>query len=82
MNIVLGMKILWIFFWGHLQIGLVLRGFFLCILGSFLKVNIQNLDIFLGCKNFKYFLGALEISDIFWGVKGRCRVRAYVCKNK
>ena len=58
------------------------KGFFLCILGSFLKVNIQNLDIFGGCKNFKYFWGALEISDNFWGVKGRCWVRAYVCKNK
>ena len=46
------------------------KGFFLCILGSFLKVNIQNLDIFWGCKNFKYFLGALEISDIFLGGEG------------
>ena len=37
---------------------------FLCILGSFLKVNVQNLDIFLGGKTFKYFLGVL---DIFFG---------------
>ena len=22
----------------------------------------------MGCKNFKYFLGLLEISDIFWGL--------------
>ena len=42
-------------------------GLFLCILGSFLKVNMQNRDIFLGCKNFKYFFGVLEISDIFGG---------------
>ena len=40
---------------------------FLCIIGYFLKVNIQNRDIFLGCKNFKYFLGVLQISDIFLG---------------
>ena len=38
-------------------------GLFLCILGSFLKVG----NIFLGCKNFKYFFGVLENSDIFWG---------------
>ena len=53
-------------FWGHPKIGLVL-GLILCILGFFLKVNIQNRDIFLGCKNFKYFFGVLEISEIFWG---------------
>ena len=68
MNIFWGMKILWIFFWGHPKIGLVLGvTLFLCILGSFFKVNIQNRDIFLGCKNFKYFFGVFEISDIFWG---------------
>ena len=44
MNIVLGLKILLIFFWGHLKIGLVL-GSFLCNLGSFFKVK----DIFWGC---------------------------------
>ena len=36
-------------------------------LESFLKVNIQNRDIFWGCKNFKYFFGVFEISDIFLG---------------
>ena len=66
MNIFWGMKILWIFFWGHPKIGLVL-GVIAMYLRSFLKVNIQNQDIFLGCKNFKYFFGVLEISDIFWG---------------
>ena len=43
-----GMKILWIFFWGHHKIWLV-WGSFLCNLGSFFKVNVQNWDIFLGC---------------------------------
>ena len=35
--------------------------------GSFLKVNIQNRDIFLGCRNSKYFLGVLQIPDFFFG---------------
>ena len=77
MNIFGGMKIFWIFFLCHPKIGLVL-GLFLCILRYFLKVNIQNRDILFGCKNFKYFFGVLEISDIFWGVNGRCWARAYV----
>ena len=58
MNIFWGMNILWIFFWVHPKIGLVL-GLFLCILGSFLKVNIQNRDIFWVAKIsfFFFFLG-------------------------
>ena len=72
MNIVLGMKILLIFFWGHHKIGLVL-GSFLCNLGSFLRSRI--------------FFGVAKISNIFWdclifliflGVNGRCWARAYV----
>ena len=39
----------------------------------FFKAKVQNWDIFLGCYNFKYFLGVLEIPDIFGGE------RAYVC---
>ena len=35
---------------------------FLCILGSFLKVNIQNGNIFGGCQKFKYF----DIPDIYF----------------
>ena len=49
MNIFGGMPILWILFGGH-------RFMFISIyyLGSFLKVNIQNWDIFGGgCKSFK-----------------------------
>ena len=62
----LGMMILWIFFWGHHKIGLVF-GSFLCILCFFLKVEVQNGDIFWGCLNFKYFR-VLDIPDIIWGV--------------
>ena len=51
------MKILWIFLGGHHNIGLVLgvisMYFFLMV-----NVHVQNQDIFLGCKNFKYFWGA------------------------
>ena len=65
-NFLGGMNILWIFFLGHPQIGLVL-GVISKFLGSFLKVNIQIRDIFLGCKKFKYLFGVLEISDIFGG---------------
>ena len=45
--------------WGHHKIG--------CILGSFPKVKVQNGGYFLGCLNFKYLFGVLEILDIFWG---------------
>ena len=34
---------------------------------SFLKVKVQNGGYFLGCLNFKYLFGVLEILDIFWG---------------
>ena len=37
---------------------------FLCILGSFLKVNVQNEKIFRGKKNFQIFFGVLDIPDI------------------
>ena len=66
MNIFLGMNILWIFFWGHPKIGLVL-GVISMYLGSFLKVIIQNRDIFLGCKNLKFFLGCFKFLIFFWG---------------
>ena len=77
MTIFGGMKILWIFFWGHHKIGLV-WGSFLCILGSVIKVNVQNWDIFWVAKISNIFLGAWN-SWYFLGVNGRCWVRAYVC---
>ena len=39
----------------------------LCILGSFLKVNIQNGDIFLGCKISNIFLGCFKFLIFFGG---------------
>ena len=39
--------------------------FLLCILGSFLKVNVQNENIFEWQK-LQIFFGVLDIPDIFW----------------
>ena len=39
--------------------------FLLCILGFFLKVNVQNESIFAWQK-FKYFLGCLIFPAMFW----------------
>ena len=47
-NTLLGMKILWIFFGVITKLDYI-KGSFLCILGSFLKVKVQNGGIFLGC---------------------------------
>ena len=48
MNSLLGMKILWIIFWGHHKIGLYL-GAISTNLGSFLKIKVQNGGYVLGC---------------------------------
>ena len=40
---------------------------FLCILGSFLKVKVQNVGYFWGLVKFQIFFGVLEIPDIFGG---------------
>ena len=48
MNIFLDMKILWIFLGVITKLDYI-KGLFLCILGSFLKVIVQNRDIFGGC---------------------------------
>ena len=37
----------------------------LCILGSFLKVNVQNENIFAWQK-FEIFFGVLDVPDFFW----------------
>ena len=60
-----GMKILWILFWGHHKIGLV-WGSFLCNLGSFFKVKVQNWDIWVA-KISNIFLGCLEFLIFFLG---------------
>ena len=60
------MKILWILFRDHHKIGLNLE-----VISINLRVfsEGQGTDwrIFLGCSNFKYLFGVLEIPDIFWG---------------
>ena len=45
----------------------IFMGLFLCILGSFLRVVVQNWDIFGVAKISNIFWGVLEIPDIFWG---------------
>ena len=51
-------------------------GSFLCILGYFLKVRLQNGGYFLGLVKFKYFLRCLKFLTFFFfgggGVNGRC----------
>ena len=83
------MKKKWIFFGGIIhedfvdiylgssQIGLVWRSF-LCNLWSFFKVKVQNWDIF-GLLKFQLFFWSAWNSWYFFGVNGRCWVRAYVC---
>ena len=70
------------FFWGGGGGGVITKldyilGSFLCILGSFLKVNVQNGGYFLVAKISNIFLGCLKFL-IFSGVNGRCWARAYV----
>ena len=40
--------------------------FFFNIFGPFLKVNVQNSNIFLWLLIFKQFLGRPDIPDFFW----------------
>ena len=56
-------------FWGATtKIGLSLA-LFLCILGYFVQVNVQNGTILGGCKNSNIFGGMPDIPGIFffWG---------------
>ena len=48
MNSFGGMKVLWIFSWVITKLDNIYEPF-LCILGSFLKVKVQNGGCFLGC---------------------------------
>ena len=66
MNILWGMKILWIFFGGHHKIGLYL-GVTSMRLWSFLKVKVQNGGYFFKLVKFQIFFGVHEIPDIFGG---------------
>ena len=60
---------------GHDKIGLVL-GVSSLFLGSFLKVNVQNENIFAWQK-FKIFFGVLDIPD-FFAANGRCWAQSCV----
>ena len=60
------MKILWIFF-GVITKFDYIKGSFLCILGSFLKVKVQNGGYFFELLKFQIFFGMLEIPDILGG---------------
>ena len=51
------MKILWIFFGVITKLDYIKRSF-LCILGSFLKAEVQNGVIFLGLLKIQIFFGA------------------------
>ena len=66
--------ILWILLGGHHKNGLLL-GLFLCILGSFFKVKIQNEngDIFWALLKFQIFFGVYLIFQIFLTVDAECR---------
>ena len=50
---------------------------FLCILGSFLEVQVLNGWYFWGLVKFQIFFGVLEIPD-FFGVNDRCWAQAYI----
>ena len=60
------MKILWIFF-GVISKLVYIKGSFLCILGSFLKVKGHNGAYFWGLLKSQIFFGVVEIPDIFLG---------------
>ena len=49
-----GIKILWIFLGGITKLDYI-QGAFLCILGPYLKVKVQNGNIFWGMLNIQIF---------------------------
>ena len=66
MNIFWGRTILWIFFEVITKLDWFWRSF-LCILGYFLKVNVQNGDFFRVAKISNIYWGIPEIPDILFG---------------
>ena len=65
-----GMKILWIFFWGHHKIGLYLEVISMHFRG-FSEGRGTEWRTFFGLQKFIYLFAMLEIPDIF-GVNGKC----------
>ena len=66
MNTFEGLKIFFIFFVVITKLDYI-KGSLLCILGSLLKIKVQNGGYFWGLLKFQIFFGVLEIPDIFWG---------------
>ena len=62
------MKSLWIFFGVITKLG-KFQGSFLMNFMVFLKLNVHNWDIVLGCKISNNVLGCLIFLIIFWGKK-------------
>ena len=65
-----GVKILWMFFGVITKLD-CLKGSFLCIVWSFLKVNVQNVDIFGVAKFSNICLDMPNIPDVFFLVNSR-----------
>ena len=59
------MKILWIYFGVITKLDYI-NGSFLCILGSFLKVKVQNGGIFVLAKILNIFFGCLKFLIFFF----------------
>ena len=79
MDTFLGYKDFMDIFWGSSQNWASLRVISMQFNGLFLRSRYRIGIFFWVAKNFKYLFRVLEIPDIFWGVNGRCWVRAYVC---
>ena len=77
MNILGGIKILWMFL-GALQNWTIFRGHFYVFQDLFFKVKAQKGGYFWGVAEiFIFFVGVLEILDIF-GVNGRYWAQAFI----
>ena len=66
MNFLLGMNLLWMFFWGHHKIGLYL-GVISLHFRVFSEGQDTELGIFLGLLKFRVFLGCLKFLIFIWG---------------
>ena len=72
------MKTLWIFLGRHCKTELFFLSSFQCILGSVLKVDVRNGNIFEGLLKLKSFFCVCLIFLLSLGVNSRCWVQAYV----
>ena len=65
-------------FGGSSQNWTIFRGSFLCIIRSFLKVEVQNRGYSLRLLKFQIFWGVPIIPNLFLGVNGRYWAQTYV----